>query len=91
MSMLDIAFHIAVLMVVMFGVGLFTFHHSLYDLILGNMKGAIKEKTAKEVLVVAVNNPPPPKLIKRRESDIEKAIKEGMKEPVGLGVAADEK
>jgi hypothetical protein len=80
--MLDIAFHIAVLIVVVFGVGIFAFHHSLYDYLLGSMKNAIKEKTITKKEVAANIARQPAKLIKRKESDIEKAIREGLKEPI---------
>ena len=83
--MLDIVFHIAVLIVVVFAVGIFAFHHSLYDYLLGSMKGAIKEKTVttRELRLATPDNKQPPRLIKRKESDFEKALKNELKEPAG--------
>jgi len=88
--MLDIAFHIAVLAVVASAIGLFAFHHSFYDYLLGNMKGAIKER----IITVSENqdatgiSKQPARIVERKESDIEKALKENLDEPVGSGTSS---
>ncbi len=88
--MLDIAFHIAVLVIVVFAVGLFIFHHSFYDYMLGNMKSVIKEKlaTTGESNDWYVNTQQPARRIERKESELEKVMMEKMDEPVGSGTTA---
>jgi hypothetical protein len=88
--MLDIAFHIAVLVIIVFAVGLFIFHHSFYDYMLGNMKSAVKEKIAAPGANNGgyVNAQQPARRIERKESEIEKVMRESLDEPVGSGTTA---
>ena len=88
--MLDIAFHIAVLVIVVFAVGLFIFHHSFYEYLLGNMKSVIKGKTATPGANNGgyVNAQQPARRIERKESDLEKVMMEKMAEPVGSETTA---